>query len=332
MSVHIREGLAVSRIKEDGKIVQHLTKVLSELTDAGYSPWEKGYSEYFKLCYSAATNHVYSGLNQFILMMTASCIQAQTGLYDPRWVTYNGAKKKGWQVKKGSRGTPILRPITIDIKDENGEIKLTKDGKPVKRTIFKTLTVFNATQIEGIPPYNGETVFSKNEENLPENIDRLLKDGRIKIRRAPLMGPAHYSLTTDTITVHMEGQYLDTNHAVTTILHEVGHWACTSQDRADYDGVSVRGYIREHYGEKSSRAVEEIVVELSTMLLLVASGEGYEPVVHTTDDGSNSKAYISSWMKSLSAQERSGAIMTAVTAAISVADGITKELRDVSNK
>ena len=39
----------------------------------------------------------------------------------PRWATYKQAAERGWQVRKGSRGTPGFFYKKIEVGDRNGE-------------------------------------------------------------------------------------------------------------------------------------------------------------------------------------------------------------------
>jgi antirestriction protein ArdC len=77
-----------------------------------------------------------------------SLLAFQTG--DPRWCSFLHAKERGWNVKKGSKATPIFFTKQLTVKDakEGG-------GEPEDKTVrmLRHYPVFHASQIEGIPPW-----------------------------------------------------------------------------------------------------------------------------------------------------------------------------------
>ena len=60
------------------------------------------------------------------------------GYSDPRWMTYKQAQSVNAQVRKGERGTGLVRLITHtekSQKDEKGKIIRDENGEPVKERI-----------------------------------------------------------------------------------------------------------------------------------------------------------------------------------------------------
>ena len=93
---------------------------------------------------------MYLGGNRLKLMNEA----IENNYKDPRWVTFAQAKANGWNVKKGEKGTRCEKWIftkTVKEKDENGNI--TEKEEKLDKPFPTYFTVFNAEQIEGIPPY-----------------------------------------------------------------------------------------------------------------------------------------------------------------------------------
>jgi putative DNA primase/helicase len=99
------------------------------------------------------TGKRYRGINAIQLL--------NQGRVDQRWLTYNQAAAVGAQVRKGEHGTPIQYWKFSEEQtrtDESGRPVLDAQGKPVKaevrlerpRVFFAT--VFNAEQIDGLPP------------------------------------------------------------------------------------------------------------------------------------------------------------------------------------
>jgi len=92
--------------RERGKKIRE--KVFSELMEYLLSkekkiweiPWETGFS-YPR---NAVTEKPYKGIN-FIRLYLA---MRKRGFSDPRWVGFKQAKEKGWNIKKGAKGEPIV--------------------------------------------------------------------------------------------------------------------------------------------------------------------------------------------------------------------------------
>ena len=99
------------------------------------------------------TGKRYKGINAIHLM-------AQ-GYSDQRWMTYKQATAAGAQVRKGEKSTHVQywKFTEERIKrNDDGSIVLDKDDKPVKETVqlerpkVFIASVFNAEQIDGLPP------------------------------------------------------------------------------------------------------------------------------------------------------------------------------------
>lgn len=81
------------------------------------------------------TKKAYSGQNIDIL--------AGSGFANQFWMTYRQAQEMGYQVRKGSEGTRLMKVIEKEVKN-----KLT--GKLEKKKLPKYFTVFNMDQMEKI--------------------------------------------------------------------------------------------------------------------------------------------------------------------------------------
>jgi antirestriction protein ArdC len=93
--------------------------------------------------YNPTTVKPYRGGNVLGLMIASMC----KGYTDPRFCTYKQALDNGSQVRKGEKGTGIE---FWDIKP--GDKDAETDDKKHSRMIHRVYTVFNAQQIDGIPP------------------------------------------------------------------------------------------------------------------------------------------------------------------------------------
>src|ERR1700689_2134445 len=84
--------------------------------------------------------------------------EMQHGFTDARWMTYKQAADNGWQVRRGERGTQIEYWESKDASpSDGGGDASTGDGNKAdaerSRFVHRVYTVFNAQQIEGIPPH-----------------------------------------------------------------------------------------------------------------------------------------------------------------------------------
>src|SRR5271165_318743 len=134
---------------------QEVTDNIVRMLERGVAPWQKPWepgASSLGIPFNPNSERAYRGGNAIHLMATG----LQRGYEDPRWVTYNQAAEKGWQVRKGEKATQIEYwefPSRNAAKDERpdtpGDTSRDKDDRPVHRIY----NVFNAKQIEGIEPY-----------------------------------------------------------------------------------------------------------------------------------------------------------------------------------
>lgn len=88
---------------------------------------------------------------------------------DPRWMTYQQAREKRWQVRKGARSTTIFFTKSYEVEDEVAE----DETKTVR--ILRHYAVFHASQIEGIPAYEAPTL-EEVPRARPEASDLILRN------------------------------------------------------------------------------------------------------------------------------------------------------------
>jgi antirestriction protein ArdC len=130
---------------------QEVTDSIINMLEQGVAPWQKPWQG-VGIPINPTTERNYRGGNAVHLLATA----VQLGYEDPRWMTYKQAAENDWQVKKGAKGTRIefwevkQQSGTKNEPDQpGGELS----DEPGQRFIHRIYTVFNAKQIEGIPPY-----------------------------------------------------------------------------------------------------------------------------------------------------------------------------------
>ena len=150
-----------------------IIKQLKEGTAPWQKPWEPG--ERF-MPYNPTTGNEYRGMNAVWLMSRAE----SRGFADARWMTYRQSQEQDAQVRKGEKGTPIqfwkwqgLEPV----KDADGKPVLDPEGQPVRQMVryerprVMGAVVFNAEQIDGLPPAPARPVRPEWERHEPGRDD-----------------------------------------------------------------------------------------------------------------------------------------------------------------
>lgn len=255
---------------------------LIEQLKAGTAPWQKPWSPGEPNAYlpmNPTTGKRYKGVNAIHLM-------AQ-GRSDARWMTYKQAAAEGAQVRKGEKGTPVQYWKFSEEQtklDEQGKPVLDGEGKPVKENVMLErprvffATVFNAEQIDGLPPIQQKT---EQQWNAVERAEHILNASGAKITHAA-GGRAFYRPSTDSITMPERGQFESADRYYATALHELGHWT-GHPSRLDRD-------LSHPFGSEGY-AKEELRAEIASMILGDELGIGHDPGQHV--------AYVGSWIKAL---------------------------------
>ena len=143
---------AASEATERRDPIQETADKIIAALESGVKPWVRPWDE--DKCEGPSsprnpiTKHRYRGINVLLLGMSPQAFL--TG--DPRWMTYQQAHEKGYQVRKGEKSTTIFFTKPYEVEDDKAE-----DGKKTLR-FMKHFAVFHASQIDGIDPYIPPTI------------------------------------------------------------------------------------------------------------------------------------------------------------------------------
>lgn len=263
---------------------QVAARIIEQL-EQGTAPWQKPWQPgELRLPYNPTTGKEYRGMNTLWLHMQ--------GHSDPRWMTYNQAGAEGAQVRKGEKGTHIVYWKFNEEKkatDEQGRPVLDENGKQktitvqLERPRSFTAVVFNATQIDGLPPL--ETRPAGPEPERHALAETILADSGAKIQQE--RDRAFYRPSTDSITLPERNQFSTADNYYATALHELGHWT-GHPSRLDRDlshPFGSEGYAR-----------EELRAEIASLMLGERLDIGHDPGQHA--------AYVGSWIKALKEDPR----------------------------
>jgi antirestriction protein ArdC len=252
-------------------------KLIGQL-EQGTAPWQKPWEPGADLPMNPVSAKRYRGINALHLM--------SEGRSDPRWLTYRQAQALDAQVRGGEKGTTIQywkfteeRPLERD-----GKPVLDGRGEPVKQTVKLErprvffATVFNAEQIDGLPPLAPR---KEHTWDPVERAERILRASGAVIRYDQ-RDAAYYRPLTDSIHMPDKAQFPEAAAYYAVSLHELGHWTGDGKrlDRDLAHPFGSEGYAR-----------EELRAEISSMMLGNEIGIGHDPQRHA--------AYVGSWIKAL---------------------------------
>ena len=235
-------------------------------------PWDSDQAGGPMMPHNATTGARYRGINTLVLGMSPLAFMT----CDPRWATYKQAADRGWQVKKGERGTPgfFYKKIEVGDRDDSSD-----DGRKVI-PLLRSFTLFHASQIEGIPPYVAPGI-EEAPWREPEAAAIIARNSRVVIRIGG--DRAFYSPSTDHVQMPQTAAFRSAAAYASVLLHEIGH-ATGSKERLNRD---LSGRFGSH-----DYAREEMRVEIAQVM--ICAELGIEDC-----DFTNGAAYIASWLEKL---------------------------------
>jgi antirestriction protein ArdC len=260
---------------------QDLTNTIVGLIESGTAPWQKPWSpddagQALSLPFNATTGRAYRGANSLYLMAR----QMQMGSVDPRWCTYKQAQAQGWQVRKGEKGTTV-EYWQFDREEE----RLREDGRTEKVNVRLSqprvfyATVFNAHQIDGIPPRQPSV--AKNQWEVSEAAERVLSACGVSIHHDQ-HDSAYYAPASDSIHLPPRAGFARQEDYYEVALHEVGH----STGHSSRLNRNLTG----SFGSPEY-AREELRAQMCSLYLSAELGVPFNPERHA--------AYQASWIKAL---------------------------------
>lgn len=237
-------------------------RVLNAL-DKGEIPWQRPWDSKTRPS-NAYTRRDYTGCNVFILGMS--------GFPSKWWVGYSQAQHMGTNVRKGEKGTHIVRWVPTVRKDSEGR-------DVVVGLTPMTLTVFNLSQTA----LDWEKYDSREDFVPVMDAEDILNGYRDRPAIAYGNGSACYSPIWDKVMMPNRYDFRTPAHFYSTLFHELTH--STGHESR------LKRNMRNHFGSYDY-SFEELVAEMGACFLASESG-----IVAQTYD--NTVGYIQSWMKAL---------------------------------
>lgn len=247
---------------------QEITDYVIEQMEKGNIPWHKPWRVQ-DVPKNLSTGKEYRGCNVFLLGF-----KTYKSNY---WLGFKQAQEMGGHVKKGEKGSKIVKwnIKKVEVKQPDGTVK--EDCKMFPMI----LTVFNVDQCEGLA--------------VPEEVHREFdpiprcEDIAANMPNKPRIshggGRACYSPAADMVKMPPQETFDDEQHYYTTLFHELSH-STGHRSRLNRKGIAGGSH---SFGSKTY-AQEELVAEMSAAFL---SGEaGIKDMVID-----NSVAYVQSWIR-----------------------------------
>jgi antirestriction protein ArdC len=264
---------------------QEVTDRIITMLENGAAPWQKPWSPgeaSVGMPFNPTTERSYRGGNALHLMATG----IGQGYDDPRWMTYKQAADRGWQVRRGEKGTQIefweVRAEAKDQRQPDSDAGDQTDGeKRGTQLIHRVYTVFNARQIDGVPAYQPK---QRTPFELVRSGESILEGSRAKIQDDHA-DHAFYNRASDSIHLPPKEAFKDAAGYYGTALHELAHWS-------GHPSRLARATLNESYrfGD-TNYAKEELRAELASVFLAAERGIPHDPEQHA--------AYVGSWIKTL---------------------------------
>jgi antirestriction protein ArdC len=272
--------------KQPIDLYQQATDRIIKALEAGTTPWQKPWNNIATgPLRNGATGNSYHGINTLMLL----CAGMERNLNDPRWISFKQVQQNGWKVKKGAKAERVYfyKPMRVDEIDKaSGKPVIdAATGQPRQREIpfLQSTPVFNAQEIEGIPPLGpGDAKFSPIAAG-----EEILKRCPVEIRYGG--NSAHYSPATDTIAMPDKGQFKMPEDFYATLAHESIH-ATSHASRCNRTEA-----LGNRFGD-NSYAMEEMIAELGSFML--ANETGLPAKIE------NHASYLENWMKVLKADKK----------------------------
>ena len=304
-----REQLgAAAPAKRDHR--QEVTDSIVKMLEDGVAPWQKPW-ESAGMPFNPTTDKAYRGGNAVHLMATG----LSRGYEDPRWMTYKQAAENGWQVRKGEKGTHIeFWEVKAKSEEKNGEPDRNGSDEAAKenqrRLIHRVYTVFNAKQIDGVPPFERE---QRSAFEAVHSGERILANSGAKITHDQ-RDSAFYRPSTDSIHLPPKEAFKDAPGYYGTALHELAHW---TGHASRLNRPTLNDSYR--FGDLNY-AKEELRAELASVFIAAEVGVPHDPANHA--------AYVGSWIKAL--KEDKNEIFRAAHDASAATDFVLSLEREVS--
>lgn len=295
-----KDGQAYERID----VKSEVAKTLIDAMEQGNAPWQKPWHTQALSPTNPITGNGYKGVNRLLLSMAARA--DAHGRLDSRFMTYKQAEAMGYQVRKGERGTPIVKVVSFDRDKDSGAAGGDQSGngaggqgseKDTERraSALRRYVVFNAQQIDGVPELAGEptdTPFNSVERAeaviaaMQEKTGLLVIHGGDKACYIPSLDEVRLPSKSNRIW-RSEYDYF------ATAFHEISHSSLHESRLNRTEAIGKK------WGD-TAYALEELRAEISSAIIANATGVAAQTSPeHMQKHIANHAAYLQNWVKAV---------------------------------
>lgn len=218
--------------------------------------WHRNPTSWFPT--NATTGKPYGGVNVVILADTADEHDYDTAL----WATYKQWQSQDAQVRKGERGTRLIKWVTKKSEPDSANT----DADKQQRLLPVTFTVFNASQVDNWQPPITEFAHTP-----IERAERWIANTGAAINHQG--NRAYYRPSSDQITMPEPTQFEDRIDYYAVTCHELIHWTA-HPTRLDRPSAT---------RDTDEYAFEELIAELGAAFTCARLGLSNEPRVDHAD-------------------------------------------------
>lgn len=287
-------------------VYQAVTDRIIELLDKGIVPWKSPYFSKVGFPKNYKTGKAYQGINVFLL--------GSQRFTSPYFLTYIQAQELGGNVRKGERGSMVVKYGTYEKQGEDQQAGANEDGTETRR-FLKAYTVFHASQIEGIefpaPEDLPELSMTEKTAQARAILDAMPKAPRILTGAAvPCYRPG-----ADTVNMPEAGYFISEEAYYSTLFHELAHSTGHASRLARVTLMENKGIQATGDTSRKTYAEEELVAEMAASFLGAHAGL-------INDELNNSAAYLQSWINALNGKDAKTWIIRAASQAQKAANFI----------
>lgn len=291
----------MNMVQEQGaraSVKSEVARLLIDAMERGDAPWQRPWTVQGGAPMHATnltTGNAYKGVNRILLAI------AGAGYDSNHWMTFQQAASKGWKVRKGEKGSMIVKVVELGQDKEGSKLNVPDvehgeqpgSNSPLERNAgfaLKRYWVFNADQVEGIP--RQEVAASEKSELEPvERAEDLMSALKEKTGLLVIHGgdQACYVPALDEIRLPPRQAFHSVYDLWATQLHEAAH-STMHKKRLD------RGEAYAKRWGDSAYALEELTAEIASAILASETGVPMcQDPKHLEAHGS----YLRGWIKAI---------------------------------
>jgi antirestriction protein ArdC len=274
------------RMDVKSEVAQKLIAAMEQ----GETPWQKPWSSQAMRPRNPVTGNFYRGVNRLLLSLVGG-----SGLF----VTYQQAQAQGWQVRKGEKGTMIVKVVDLDAdrarnhagaNDARGAERPQGQEQARRNVILRRYYVFGSNQIDGMP----DLAPSEELDFHPvEKAEAIVSAFQEKTGLRVLHGKRHACYVPEMDEVHLPNKktFKSVYDYYATALHELGHSTLHAKRLDRKEALGKR------WGDEAY-SLEELRAELYSAI--VAAELGIEMTEQQRAKHlANHAGYLQSWIKAL---------------------------------